>query len=506
MPKTKRSSRASNPTVTKTDAEYDLADWMALNHAALVLKCEQFQLVSKGKKEVLAKRLLERFSSNTANDSTSTDPPKENADPNTGTSPASSVSMAIAAIQEQQRMQQLENMKIQESLLQLLNASPQITAANPITTTPLTSVPQNPLVIGEASATPTPTGESTTTLSTYNPTVAIQPNPIHFQVGPDATTTATTGASTNLAAVHGFNSHQHLTTGITANNPSPDVLATNPYVPPPITTSLTAKIKKLEYVDLGEVLASILPNAANIGAYTGTGGDDGEDYCLSQAQTPGTPLTFKKRSTRSPISNLASWCAAWNTFYEATLHYFPSMHHQLFCYFKHIIQYATNHKFTFLMAYDKTARLQIAAQRHLPPSLQTTSWTKHCNSLYNTYLRDNMKPQCSKCSAHDHFSNKCPKTNQQPISLQPQQYWHTSPPQPPQQPTTPIQTTGQFRNASQQNQSLPASLSNVRSNNRADDIVCFRFNRGESCRLPCRYPHICRKCRRPDCTAISCKY
>ena len=168
-----------------------------------------------------------------------------------------------------------------------------------------------------------------------------------------------------------------------------------------------AKVKKLEYVDFGEILAAITPNISNMGAYIE--GEDGDEFCLSQLQTLNTPLTLKKRSSRSPIFNLAHWVLAWNAFYEATLHHHPAMHFQLYTYFKHVIEYSTNHKFAYLMAYDQTHRIQIAAQRHLPPNSQTASWTIHSSALFNTYLRDNKKSQCAKCHAYGHFEKQCPK-------------------------------------------------------------------------------------------------
>ena len=423
MPKTKRNHRGTEQT-PKTDAFYELSDWMGLTPAGLVLKCGEHKLISKGRKEVLAKRLWESFNpqvnvGDNNNNSDATITAKENIKPNNDnnsnnnnnnnsnnnpnnleTVDVSLFAEAIMQIQEQQKLQQTENKVIQESLKQILQGtSPNIASPVPMTT----QTTPTPLVISQND---NQSDDPSNNLTPYAPTNKNIDKPIHFQVAAGAAIPGT--VNTNLTAVPGFDSHQLLSASVQGNSPSPDI-TNNPYIPPPITAALTAKIKKQEYVDLGEILACILPNTANMGAYTGTGGDDGEDYCLSQTQTPGTPLTFKKRSTRSPITNLASWSVAWNTFYEATLHYFPSMHYQLFSYFKHIIQYATNHKFTYLMAYDQTARLQIAAQRHLLPALQSTSWAKHSTALYNTYLRDNMKPQCSKCSAHDHFSNRCPK-------------------------------------------------------------------------------------------------
>ena len=45
----------------RTDKELELYEWMGMNHRTLVLKCDQYNLNPKGKKEVLAKRLLTHF-------------------------------------------------------------------------------------------------------------------------------------------------------------------------------------------------------------------------------------------------------------------------------------------------------------------------------------------------------------------------------------------------------------------------------------------------------------
>ena len=55
---------------------------------------------------------------------------------------------------------------------------------------------------------------------------------------------------------------------------------------------LMAKIKKLEYVNV-EILAYPPQHVKYRGLHRG---EDGEEFCLSQVQSAGSRLTFKKRS------------------------------------------------------------------------------------------------------------------------------------------------------------------------------------------------------------------
>ena len=510
----------------RTDKELELHEWMAMNHRTLVLKCDQYSLNPKGKKEVLAKRLLTHVRPETANDagnvttvttnigSSTTTTTTTNVDTATGESTgnkenipagmeivdASLLTEAIVRLQEQQSRQQenTESLKMLiQSALPLAAVSPPAATTSPASGNPTLLSPPLPTVqqnltsyIPAVNNNPPPN-----TSSTVNNFPPANNQPIHFQVNP--TNPDPLSLVNNLAPVHGFDGQQHLLTG---NNTSPLDAASNPYIPPALTSALMAKIKKkLDYV-------------ANIGAYTR--GEDGEEFCLSQVQSAGSQLTFKKRSTRAPLSNLSHWVHAWNIFYEATLHYHPSMHFQVFAYFKHIIQFATNHKFSFHMACDQTHRRQIAAQRHLPTSSQSASWITHNTVLFNTYLRDNMKAQCSKCLGYDHFAKQCPKAtplvsniiNQQPTYQQlssTQQHWQAAAPPRPVTPQPPVnQQAGQFRNASQNNTSRSPNLINVGRNQ--DRNTCYRFNKGQFCRQPCNFPHVCNVCGRSDHIGLHC--
>ena len=261
------------------------------------------------------------------------------------------------------------------------------------------------------------------------------------------------------------------------------------------------QIKNGEYIDFGALLFPIIPTAASMASIAE--GEDSEEYCLSQRQEPGSSARFIKKSARSPITNYATWVLAWNMFYEATLYHFPLMHYELFSYFKHIAEFAPNRKFEYLAAYDKTHRMHIAAQRDLPEIKRTSWWTKHDPSLYNTYLRDNMKAHCQKCLGYGHYEKQCAQASDN-------QTGNTQAANPSPQPTNnnyhnyntpPTQSQpSQFRNGQNQRnggrQSNNTNLINVNpsSNTRK---YCFRFNRGESCRLPCDWPHLCYWCHKP---------
>ena len=379
---------------------------------------------------------------------------------------------AIATLQAQQQQQLEQQRSLQSCLQQLMgtNANNQnLEQGTPTLLSAATTEPPkvtNPTINQQGVA-----GVDIQNLVSYNPTTS---QPIHFQIN------APLGTTSNLNPTYGFDSQQLLQNAGTSPN------INNPYLPPPVPSQCLTKIKNSEYVEFGSLLASILPNSLNMAAIT-EGADD-EEYCLSTTSTPGAAATFRKKARRNAITNFPTWVMAWNVFYETTLHYYPSKHHELFTYFKHISEYAVSHKFNFVAAYDKAHRIHIAAQRNLPPAAQTSSWTKHCPSLYNLYLKDNMLAQCNNCLGWGHHEKNCmqPQTSStvssnnptaQPVTpflLQPQ-----APPQPMQQPSN------QFRNVS--NTTNPV-------NTNASRFTCFRYNKGRPCQLPCGFPHICKLC------------
>ena len=509
MPKL-RKSRNSNDTANEDDGSRSFDQWMLLSHPNLVLKCGEYNLPAKGKKNVLAKRLCEFHQQQ-----------KENAAPGAAASPADVLTFgnnsqsiktdftiqsapnptvkttpiidnttgdnavtnalceAVSSLQEQQ-------VTIQGALNQVLSQlgnqqapSAQQTQQQP---TP-NSNPNQQQQLTQFLAQTTPNN-----LIEYNPNLVNNPNA--------------------LEPVHGFNSQQLLLNPTGASTfPGAE---TNPYLPPPMSQTVANKIKNLQFVDFHELINPLLPSAANMSGIA-EGADEGL-YHLTQSQVPGAPVSFKKHGSRSPITSFSNWIVAWNTFYEATLHYHPHMHSELFAYLKHISNFATKHKFEYLLAYDKTHRMQIAAQRSLGASRQSASWTKYSDTLFNTYLRNNPKPQCNRCFSYDHMEKRCPLNNAaSPISFnqtitpthqwsvhhtllqqQQQQQQHL---QQQQQHQQILASPSQFRNVPP-HEHRPSPQLPVPSVSSQRPSYCFRFNRNERCRPTCQYVH---RCSTPGC-------
>ena len=367
-------------------------------------------------------------------------------------------------LQEQQKQQQEQQRSLESCLRKLLQNNQQDSIASTQIQTNDNAANLVPPNNADQGRTVLPTS------NTNNQLLGTTDPPVHFTINP------VTSSAANLNPTFGFDSQQLLSNQGTSFNMK------NPYLPPPIPAQCLTKIKNMDYVDFGSLLASILPNSLNMAMILE--GEDDEEFCLSQIQTPGAAATFRKKSRRNAIANFPTWVMAWNVFYEATLHFHPDKHHELFSYFKHISEYAVSHKFKFLAAYDKAHRIHIAAQKDLPPIVQTSSWTRHCPSMYNLYLKDKMTAQCNNCMGWGHYENQCPKNAASVMSsplLQPQS----------------LQVSGQFRNALQQEVANTGSLANMAPNNKsANKATCFRYNKEDStCQQSrCTYPHICKWC------------
>ena len=137
MPKSRTTRRSSSKTSSENtipdDPQCSLEDWLSLTQSNLALKCSQYGLKSKGKKEDLAKLLLVHFGSGETSQN------KENSEPTANKVPGvvlptpgaqlSSVTNvdgtllceAIATLQEQQKLQQAQQNSIQTCLQQLLD-------------------------------------------------------------------------------------------------------------------------------------------------------------------------------------------------------------------------------------------------------------------------------------------------------------------------------------------------------------------------------------------------
>ena len=549
MPKLKNQSRQAIPSESAEDQQRSESDWQQLPHKTLVLKCGQYHLPAKGRKDALVTKLYGHFHPSSGASRQATN--KENLPP-TGT-PSASTSMpeqnlifaptsesaattnistittagpmvnnsssgvdttllceAIATLQDQQTQHAQQQRLLQESLQKLLEQGsekamiPQTGVQPTFTTNQQQNMP-TPVTANLAANTqhvvpstfPTPVAignPSSHLISNQQGGASIIPTPnqqaVHFNVD---------SMDTGNGAILGFDSHQHLQQAPSAGRINA-VHPNNPYLPPPLTPQVLTKIRNKEYVDFGAILFPIVPSLSSMASVIE--GDEAEEYCLSQGREPGSSASFVKRSARTPIPNYATWVLAWNAFYEATFHYYPEMAYELFTYFKHIAEYAHKYVFKYLAAYDKTHRMHIAAQRHLPASVQRSSWMKHDPSLFNSYLRDNMHPSCSNCFNYGHFDKQCPEPpnnnkRRQSNSNQQQQLHHAAlvAPQPTNQPILPPQppASSQFRNATPQ--SLLSNSSNLINIPRTKGGFCFRYNKGDDCDTTnCKYAHLCRKC------------
>ena len=148
--------------------------------------------------------------------------------------------------------------------------------------------------------------------------------------------------------------------------------------------------------------------------------------------------------------------------------------------------------------------MHIAAQRHLPAAIQTSSWVKHDPGLYNTYLRDNMKTHCRNCLGYGHYEKQCPLLSDNQTGRT-----QTSNLQSSDDGTNQnnINTRSQFRNGQQRSSSRLSNSTNLITINRSANPTrdyCFRFNNDDPCRLPCDWPHLCYQCHKPDHPFIRC--
>ena len=543
MPKSTRKTRQTTSEEPIADAERSLIDWRSLPHATLVLKCGEHNLTSKGKKENLVNRLFDFFhpSSDEPSNKENVTPAAEHpststgilafqpvtlmpnnvnnhasASPNqnatAGTVDATMICEAIATLQDQQKTHAEQQQLLQVSLQKLLQQNDGTSAQAAVATQPIivNPVSSNAQLSGtQLINNPLPTNinvlgnrqqvqESTLPANTQNLVDYHPQQAVHFNI--DSVVPG------HPAPVHGFNSHQHLLPSTTAGRANHPFHPNNPYLPPPVTPQILTKIRNKEYVDFGAVLFPIIPSPSSMASVIE--GEEAEEYCLSQSREAGSAASFIKKSSRTAIPNYATWVLAWNVFYEATLHYYPDMAYELFCYFKHIAEYAQKYTFKYLAAYDRTHRVHIAAQRHLPVSVQTSSWTKHDPSLFNSYLRDNMHPSCGNCFTYGHFDKQCtlPATNstKRRQNNSNQQYHPPAPVDYSQFATSqnaPPLTPTQFWNAQGSNapQPLLSNSSNIinvprSSVPRPNAPYCHRYNDGRRCNPPCDFTHACKKC------------
>ena len=258
----------------------------------------------------------------------------------------------------------------------------------------------------------------------------------------------------------------------------------NPYTPPAMKANTLSKINKQEYVDFDDILPP--PPSFN----------NSSDLLGFQLDSNNN-LLLKPNQVKAKIRDYPSWICAWNSFYQASLHYHPDTHYYLFSHFKIISNLARKHKFENVYLYDKSQRQILAAQRTISPELRSVKWDRINEELFQNFLRDSHMPACYHCSTYGHYASSCPykpyrqgNKYQNPYSYVSDQTFRNDPQQ--QQQPQPSQ-----RPASSQPspQSIPTTPTDI----------CTRFNRTGICsKPPCPFKHICNKCFSPNHTGFRC--
>ena len=147
-----------------------------------------------------------------------------------------------------------------------------------------------------------------------------------------------------------------------SNNQSAVTL--NPFIPPPIKSSLLKKIEKKEYIDFEELLPSSHSYVNN----------ELINNTVIDVDLETKALKLRPHEKKEKIANLRTWMCAWNTFMQAYLHFKPDNFYLLFSYQKHFCRLASKYKFEACYMYDKDVRMLLASQASLPPSQRTVAW------------------------------------------------------------------------------------------------------------------------------------
>ena len=108
------------------------------------------------------------------------------------------------------------------------------------------------------------------------------------------------------------------------------------------------------------------------------------------------PVNFGQAEPESVIDRYATWQFAWNRYMQTMLYFQPDMFFELFTYQQIISTIARTHRFDAVYAYDREFRLQIAAQKPVPPEQRTAKWTVKSMHLAGQHLQaDTLFAPCS---------------------------------------------------------------------------------------------------------------
>ena len=419
--------RRSRKNTTVPEENFSKADWNKQSVQALKLTCNRFHLVITGNKETLATRLFDHFHPTPSNNIQIT---------TTATDNTASILSSVMA--------ELNTLKQDIADIRRQNV--------------------NSDIVSVAAVNQSPINQSSAAVDSDIPCDDHTESPL------DRIETVQQQQPSQLAVHEPGNDLNFILPGANLNQ--------NSYVPPPIKASILQKIQRQEYVDFDE----LLPTPPHL--HTTTQNLFGLDIDSNSSS-----LLLKKNMPANRIQNFPSWMIAWNLFYQAVLHYTPALHYKMFSHLKIFCNMARKFQFANCYAYDKAQRLQISAQKDIPPQFRTTDWGNINDELFNLYLRDNYLPSCFHCGTYGHYATSCPFKSTHSLTSKNSNF----------RPLSNNISNSSYPHIANKDSITTDTISNTSYDHsyQQSPPICHRFNRGIQCsKPPCRFSHTCNKCHR----------
>ena len=444
--------------LSSSDAEKTITEWNSLSMEVLKLKANQYGLITTGKKNELVRRLREYFAKTSDESATANN---INANDN-NTSGESNMELILAEVRAlRSEVSAVKNK--QTEIIRIQNSGVQHESSQNI---------------------PSPVRN----IGTDNNQLQFAANHSHSSTRPNEQSNDDMLAEKGISESYQQQHQGRNFISIEEDEESPS----NPFIPPPIKTSLLKKIEKREFVDFDDLLPVSGSVSNNI-----TKQWQGTPYIDIDVES--SALHLRQGEKKTKINNLSSWMSAWNIYMQAYLHYRPDMYYQFFAYQKIFCRIVGKYKFEACYNYDKDLRLLMASQISLSPKQRTASWDSLHIELSNIHLADNLMPSCFTCKAVGHFSSTCPQKssknsshdsfrNQQLPFFRPYSEMHST-------------------NNSSKGAESPANPNgnNYSSGRQSNPIPCQRWNKSGFCaKPPCQYAHVCNKCAKANHPGIRC--
>ena len=215
----------------------------------------------------------------------------------------------------------------------------------------------------------------------------------------------------------------------------------------PLPPKLMAKIQKLEFVDMAELLRDNLE----------------VQRCVS-SQEQSSAQAAQSRSRRREVPDLLSWVSCFRTYMAVLTDKYSEKIKQLLAYQTLIVREARRCGGDGWLAYDSYFRQQVVGD-------PTADWSGLNTSLYAvTFMAQGGKggQSCTTCMETDHGREDCAMLQHRSLSPHPAKRAISSP-------------------------AADAYPSN-RGKRRLASITCFAWNQGECRYLHCKYRHVCVRC------------